>query len=297
MSDVLSRGALFPEELVPELINKVKGKSAIVALSAQEPISFNGQREFTFTFDNEIDVVAENGKKTKGGVTIEPVTTLPVKVEYSARISDEFIYGNEKVQLGYLKAFSEGFAKKLARGIDLMSFHGINPRTGTASTIIGDNCFDKRVTQKVTATDSPDDDIESAIELIQGSECDVSGLAIAPVFRSGLSKLRDASGRKLYPELAWGNEPGILNGLRTVSNLTVSANKSIDRAIVGDFASSFKWGYAKQIPLEVIKYGNPDNDEVLGDLRGHNQVLLRAEAYIGWGILAPEAFAIVEAAE
>lgn len=297
MADVLSKGALFPEELVPGLINQVKGKSAIAALSNQEPIPFNGMKEFTFTFDNEIDIVAENGAKTKGGVSVAPVTIIPVKVEYGARISDEFIYGSESVQLNYLSAFAEGFSRKVAKGLDIMAFHGLNPRTGQASVVIGDNHFDNKVTQTVTASASPDDDIESAIALIQGSEFDVTGLALSPTFRGDLAKQVDASGRKLYPELRWGNEPGSINGLKTVSNLTVSVNGSDDRAIVGDFAGSFRWGYAKQMPIEVIQYGNPDNDPVLGDLKGHNQVYLRGEMYIGWGILAPNAFAIVKAAQ
>ena len=97
------------------------------------------------------------------------------------------------------------------------------------------------------------------------------------------------------PELAWGSNPGSINGLRVESNSTISANGSLDRALVGDFASCFKWGYAKQIPVEIIRYGNPDNDATLGDLKGHNQIYLRAEAYIGWGILAPAAFAWVKA--
>ena len=63
---------------------------------------------------------------------------------------------------------------------------------------------------------------------------------------------------------------------------------------VGDFENAFKWGYAKEIPLEIIEYGDPDNSG--NDLKGYNQVYLRAEVYLGWGILDPEAFArIVEA--
>ena len=34
-------------------------------------------------------------------------------------------------------------------------------------------------------------------------------------------------------------------------------------------------------------------DAVAGDLKGHNQVYLRAEAYIGWGIMDGKAFAKV----
>ena len=297
MADVLTRGNLFPETLVTEMINQVKGKSALANLCAATPSPFNGMKEFTFTFDKEVDVVAENGAKTKGGVTVSPVTIVPVKIEYGARISDEFDYASEEVQLDYLKAFAEGWAKKAARGLDLMAFHGINPRTGLASSVIGDNHFDKKVTQTVTITDSstPDANMEDAIAMVQGSEFDVTGAAFSPAFRSSLAAMKTADGRKLYPELAWGSNPGSINGLRVESNSTISANSSLDRALVGDFESCFKWGYAKQIPVEIIRYGNPDNDATLGDLKGHNQIYLRAEAYIGWGILSPAAFAWVKA--
>ena len=86
MADVLNKGTLFPEELIPTLLNKVKGKSSLAALCKQEPIPFNGYKEFTFNFDKEVDIVAESGAKGKGGVTVTPVTVLPVKFEYGACI-------------------------------------------------------------------------------------------------------------------------------------------------------------------------------------------------------------------
>lgn len=298
MADILSKGNLFPEELVPELIQMTKGKSALAALCQAKPVPFNGQKEFTFALDRELDVVAENGKKGKGGMTVTPVTIVPVKVEYGARVSDEFLYAAESVQLDYVQAFSDGFAAKLAKGLDLMAFHGVNPRTGVASDVIGTNHFDSKVTQVVTIQggDKPDDNIEAAIEMVNGSEFDVTGMILAPAFKSALAKMTAQDGRKLYPEISWGAAPGTLNGLRLESNLTLSANNSKDRVLVGDFANYFRWGYAKEIMMEVIKYGNPDNDETLGDLKGHNQVYLRAEAYLGWGILAPEAFAMAKEA-
>lgn len=297
MADVISKGTLFPEELIPELIQQTVGASALAKLCAAKPIPFNGQKEFTFTLDKEIDVVAENGAKTKGGATVAPVTIVPVKVEYGARVSDEFLYAAEDARLDILTSFAEGFARKVARGLDLMAFHGVNPRTGSASSVIGTNHFDSKVTQTVTiqSEDKPDDNIEAAVALVQGSEREVNGLVLAPVFKSELAKQKTADGAKLYPQLAWGSNPGEINGLRVESNTTLSANSSQDRALVGDFINAFRWGYAKEIPVEVIKYGNPDNDPTLGDLKGHNQVYLRAEAYIGWGILDPSAFAFVKA--
>ncbi len=86
---VLSKDNLFTPTLVKDLINKVKGHSSLAVLSAQTPIPFNGSKEFIFSMDNEIDVVAENGKKSEGGVTLDSVTIVPIKFEYGARVSDD----------------------------------------------------------------------------------------------------------------------------------------------------------------------------------------------------------------
>nr|DAS75216.1 MAG TPA: major capsid protein [Caudoviricetes sp.]DAU88226.1 MAG TPA: major capsid protein [Caudoviricetes sp.] len=294
MADTLSKGTLFDPEIVTDLINKVKGKSTFAILSSQTPIAFNGLKEFTFTMDNEIDVVAENGKKSHGGVTIEPVIIRPIKVEYGARVSDEFIYVSEDEKIDILKAFNDGFAKKMAKGLDLMAFHGINPRTNTASAVIGTNHFDSIVTQTVTFTENdPDSNIEAAVAVIHGSEGEINGLALSPTFSSALAKLK-VNGVKQFPELAWGANPGSINGLKADINRTVENATVKDRAIIGDFENMAKWGYAKQVPLEVIKYGDPDNSGK--DLKGYNQVYLRAEAYIGWGIMDGKSFVrIVEA--
>lgn len=286
---VLSKGTLFDPELVSDLVNKVQGKSSLAILSKQVPVSFNGSKEFTFTLDQDVDVVAENGKKTEGGVTVEPVIINPIKIEYGARISDEFLYAADEEKINILKAFNEGFAKKVARGLDLMAMHGINPRTKQASTVIGNNHFDKVVTQTVQITEDPEATIESAVGVVQGSNGVVTGIAMSPSVSSSLAKLK-VNGVRQYPELAWGANPGSINGLAVDINATVSEDLSkSDRAIVGDFANMFKWGYAKEVPLQVIEYGDPDNSGK--DLKGYNQVYLRAEAYIGWAILDANSFA------
>lgn len=291
MATELSKGSLFDPVLVKDLVSKVKGHSSLAVLSAQTPIPFNGRKEFTFTMDSEIDVVAENGKKSHGGITVDPVTIVPIKVEYGARISDEFLYASEEEQLDILKSFNDGFAKKLASGLDIMAFHGINPRSGEASAVIGENNFDSKVTQKVVYTAAtPDANIEAAIELVEGSDKDVSGMAIAPTVRADLAKMTKQNGEKLYPEFAFGGKPTTLGAQKLDINKTVSV-KDVDKAIVGDFANMFKWGYAKEIPMEIIKYGDPDNSGK--DLKGYNQVYIRAEAYLGWGILDGASFARV----
>ncbi|MFB8552492.1 phage major capsid protein [Enterococcus casseliflavus] len=293
MTPTLSRGNLFDPELVTDLINKVKGKSSLAILSQQEAIPFDGTTQFVFSMDSEIDIVAENGKKSHGGISLAPIKMVPIKVEYGARVSDEFMYSSDEKKIEVIKGFNEGYAKKLARGVDLMAFHGINPRTGAASTVIGTNHFDSKVTQTVEFNASdPDTNIEAAVSLIQGSEGIVTGLAADPQFSAALANMRTGGDTniRLFPELAWGANPGSINGLKADINNTVSASSN-DVAIIGDFANYFQWGFAKEIPLEVIEYGDPDNSG--NDLKGYNQVYLRSETYLGWGIMDPSSFARV----
>ena len=212
MGNIISKGTgLFPEELVKGMVNLVKGKSAIANLCDQTPIAFNGNKEFTFDMDSEIDIVAENGAKSNGGATIGARTIIPFKVEYGTRVSDEFMQENEDFQLNILQTFTEGFAKKLARGLDIMAFHGLNPRTAAASAIIGTNCFDlatvdgtTKITRVSTASGDANDWMEAAIAAVQANEWDVNGAAMAPAFRSALAALTLGTDnlQPRFPELA-----------------------------------------------------------------------------------------------
>ena len=289
---------LFPPELTNEMFNLVKGKSSLAKLSSARPIPFRGETVWTFTLDKEVNVVAENAAKENGGATLGQISITPVKIEYGYRMSNEFLWASEEVQLQHLQAFAEGFAAKVARAIDIMAMHGFNPRTGTASTVIGSNHFDDAVTQTVTASADGNANVNAAIQLVEGNEFDVTGMAMSPLFRSVLvaQTKGTTSNESLFPELAWGANPSTINGLPVDVNSTVNFNSSKDRAIVGNFRDYFRWGYSRQIPIEIIEYGNPDNDTTLGDLKGHNQVYIRGEAAIGWGILIPQAFARIVSA-
>jgi len=283
-----SMGTMFPQELVEDLLNKVTGKSSIAKLATQKPIAFTGQKEFTFSMDNEIDIVAENGAKSHGGITVAPVTIIPIKFEYGARVSNEFMYASEERKIDILKAFNDGFAKKVARGLDLAAFHGVNPRTGKASTVVGENYLDKKIETKITYNaDTADENLDAAVQAVETADGEVTGIALAPSFTSAMSKIK-VNGVVQYPEFRFGGKPDSFVGMpldvnKTVSDMDVTDNASY--GYVGDFANGLKWGYAKEIPFEVIEYGCPDNDTEAGDLKGHNQVYLRSEVYLGWGFL------------
>ena len=286
MASVLSKGTDFPAEVSSKIFNLVRGKSSLAKMAPEEPIAFTGTDVFTFNYDNEVSVVGENAAKENGGLTVAPVTIKPVKIEYGARVSDEFMHASDEKKLEIMQAFIEGFARKAARGLDIMAMHGYNPKAGTASQVIGNNHLDYKSQEVVQAQGNLDLAIPTA--LTQLGDFEVSGVVMSRVAANTLASLT-ADNAPLYPELKWGGQPETLNGLRCDVNTTVSKNAKV-AGYVGDW-EAFRWGYARDIEIKVIEYGNPDNDANAGDLAGHNQVYLRGEAYIGWGILSNQAFA------
>ncbi|WP_413518439.1 phage major capsid protein [Carnobacterium maltaromaticum] len=287
MATVLKRDELFTPERIAGMINKVKGHSSLALLTQQEPVAFNGNEMFSFSLDKDIDLVDESGAKTAGGATIEKVKMTPVKVEYSARFSDELWFSGEDAQLNILKEFTDGYSKKLARGLDLMSFHGVNPRTKLPAELVKSKSFDSVVDQKIEYNATKADDVlEDAIFLIQNSEGIITGIAMSPVVGRDLSKI-EVNGVRQYPEFRMGAKPENLAGMKIDINETVSAVGETTM-YVGDFANSVKWGYAKDIGLQIHTAGDPDNSG--RDLAGHNEILLRSETYLGWGILDKTSF-------
>lgn len=287
--------AMFPANLVTDMFNSVVGHSSLAKLSGAKPIPFAGETVFTFSMSGEVSIVGEGANKPAGDADFTPVTIRPIKMVYQHRVTDEFVKLSEEARLPYLEAFAEGFAKKMARGLDIAALHGLNPSDLTDASFKATNSFDGVVTNTVTyAAASVDDNIDAAIAMVTGAERVVSGIAMSPTAGSDLSKIK-VNGVVQYPEYRFGQNPEAFYGMGSDVNATVSKKKSgadhTDHVVVGDFAEAFRWGYAESIPLEVIEYGDPDGQ---GDLKRTNEVVLRSEAFIGWGILDADSFAIVQ---
>lgn len=291
----IQKSTLFPAALEKEIFNAVRGKSALAALSQNEPIPFVGKDVFVFSMPGEVSVVGESQPKPAGDSAITSVPIRPVKVVYQSRVTAEFMYASEEQQLNTLSTFAEGFARKLAKGLDIMAGYGYDPATGAASAVIGNNNLNYAITnyasganvvQYTTGTDDPVDKLEEAI----GKVDELNGIAMSADFREDIAGLKATSGgaQPAYPEFSFGGAPTQLGA----ANLAVS--NGLDAAdiygIVGNF-DAFRWGFAKEMPLEIIEYGNPDGGTY--DLKRANEVLLRSEAFIGWGILNPADFAMV----
>ena len=290
-------GTNFPPELVAEMFSKVNGHSALAKLSAQKPIPFNGETIFVFSAGGEASIVGEGENKPAGDAAVTPKTIRPIKFVYQHRVSNEFIY-NAESKLNYLQTFADGFAKKIARGLDIAAMHGINPADLADASFKATNSFDGLVTGNTVtyAAANVDANIDAAVQMVIADGNVVNGVALSPTAGAAMAAIK-VNGVPQYPEFRFGGNPDAFYGMGSDVNGTVSVTgaatgSQTDHVIVGDFQNAFRWGYAKNIPLEVIEYGDPDG---LGDLKRTNEVVLRAEAFIGWGILDADAFARVKA--
>nr|DAV60909.1 MAG TPA: major capsid protein [Caudoviricetes sp.] len=293
----LKQSTLFKPELVRELISKVQGRSVLAKLSNQTPIPFNGVEQFIFNLEGNAQIVGEGEQKGAGKAVLTSKVIKPLKFVYQARITDEFKYASEAKQIEYLSQFADGFAKKIAEAFDIAAIHGLEPKGLTNASFKETNSFDGVVTGSVVtyAEDKVEENIETAVQTIVAKGGEVTGLALSPAAGQALAKIK-VNGVAQYPEFRFGQNPDSFYGMKSDINktlTTVGSDGETDHAIVGDFQNRFKWGYAENIPMEIIEYGDPDGAG--RDLKAYNEILLRAEAFIGWGILDADAFARVKA--
>ncbi|HEL0006891.1 TPA: phage major capsid protein [Streptococcus equi subsp. zooepidemicus] len=292
------QGTLYSPELVTDLISKVQGTSVLAKLSKQVPIPFAGIEQFVFNLEGNAQIVGEGEKKDAGQSSMTSKVIKPLKFVYQARMTDEFKHASEEKQIAYLQAFNDGFAKIIARSFDIAAIHGLEPKSMADASFKTDNSFDGVITGNVVTFNAGtiDDNIDAAVAQISAKGGEVTGLALSPAAGQALAKIK-VNGVVQYPEFRFGQNPDSFYGMPSDVNknmTTTGGTAKKDHAIVGDFQNRFKWGYAENIPLEIIEYGDPD--QTGRDLKAYNEICLRTEVYIGWGILDADAFARVEEA-
>ena len=289
-------GTLFNPELVTEIMTKVQGYSVLAKLSSQSAIPFNGTEQFIFNLEGNAQIVGEGEQKKAGESNLTSKVIKPMKFIYQARITDEFKYASEEKKIKYLQAYADGFAKKIAVAFDIAAIHGLEPKSMTDASFRDTNSFDGVITDNVVVFNAGtiDENIDTAVQAIVAKGSDVTGLALSPLAGQSLAKLK-VNGVVQYPEFRFGQNPNSFYGMESdiSKNLVVTGGTAkADHVLVGDFRNMFKWGYAENIPMEIIEFGDPDGAG--RDLKAYNEICLRSEAFIGWGILDEDAFARVE---
>lgn len=266
---------------------------------AAPEIKVGSTDHFTFTGTPKAELVGESADKSSADGTPTKATVKTYKVQITYRFSNEVQWEDEDYQTGIIDNLVTNVAVALSRALDLVAIHGINPATGEIAASVSDY-FDKagNGVARVVATGDVQTDLETAAADLQEAGYTATGIALDPVFAGQLARKKDNENRPLYPELGLGFNFDSFQGLQAASSDTVSGRQELEssevsiQAIMGDWRA-FKWGVARQVPLELIEYGNPDGN---GDLKRTNEFAIRAEAVFGFAIFDGSAFSIISQA-
>jgi HK97 family phage major capsid protein len=287
----------LPKTIASGLFSKATTGSAVAALSGAEPQLFGEVTHMTLTGRPKAEYVGEGADKASSNATFGTKVVTPHKVQVTQRFNEEVLWADEDYQLGILDTLANEGGTALARALDLGVFHGINPLTGTtvASIVAGDRIATTTNAVEITTATltAPDMVLEQAAGLVIADGYVPNGIAFDPTYAWTIATARYADGRKKFPEVGFGQNITAFEGLQAYSSSTVSAtpeaaNTNI-KAIVGDW-SLLRWGVQRRIPVELIRFGDPDGQ---GDLKRKNQIALRLEVVYGWGVMDLDGFAKV----
>lgn len=292
---------LMPRNIANGMITQARTTSTVAKLSGREPQKFGEVDYIVFNDFPKAEFVEEGAQKgsTTGG--FDSVTAKPHKAQVTMRFNEEVQWADEDYQLEILKNLGDSGGIALSRALDLGLYHRINPLTGT---VIGTwtNYLDATTNRvEITGTSEADEDFRTAVGLLINSSptVAVNGAAFSPKFAWALANLkrRDGSGETSdmrYPQLGFGTNVSEFSGVPVAQGDTVDGTpEAADtklRAIVGDYKNGIRWGIQRDLPIEIIRYGDPDGQ---GDLKRHNQIALRLEIVYGWHVFI-ERFAVIE---
>lgn len=282
----------LPVEVTQAIINKVGDTSTIAALSPSTPQLFLNEDYIVFNGAAEAEVVAEGQQKSSYAQEASSITGKKFKVQCTTRVTEELKWADEDNRLEIISSIQEDQTKAIARALDYVIYHAINPKSG--APLSG---YTALTASAVTVQDSEDDiaNVDALADAV--NEYEINGVALSRTWASRLRKLRvPATGMRFYPEIPINLAAGTLDGIPAATSTTVDGKKAATATkvlgIMGDY-SLIKWGMIRDIWAEVIQYGDPDQSGV--DLKANNQIAYRTEAMFSYAVLDPKAFAVLKA--
>ena len=297
MAALITSDFEIPAEISAGIFEKAQKGSTLAQLSGARPQKFGKQQVFVLTAPPKAELVGEAAQKSPTPASYSSKTVNPFKLQVTMRFSQEVQWADEDTQIGVLQDLASNAGIALGRALDLVGIHKINPLTGTVSELVKEGLIDTK--QLITLVGTKyDEAVEAAAGTVISAGYTPTGIAMDPALSFGLSTMRDTTGRKIYPELGFGQNITNFAGMNAAVSDTVSAKNEISVAykllgITGQF-DAFRWGVQRSIGAHLIEYGDPDG---LGDLQRSNQVAIRAEIVYGIGIMDSNAFAKIVSGE
>ncbi len=295
---------LMPRVIADGMVKKSQSLSTVALLSKQKPMRFGKQDVIIFDNLPKAEFVEEGADKASTTGSFSSVSVSPHKAQVTMRFNQEVMWADEDYQLGVLDELAQAGAEALSRALDLGLYHAISPLTGTkVASWTNFAAASTKVVEMKGKTAEADAAFRAAVgQVVNGlTPAMVTGAAFDPKFSWALSELRRKDGAgdtsdQRYPQLGFGTNVSEFLGVPVAQGNTVSATPEATdnkiRAIVGDFTNGIRWGIQRQLPIELIQFGDPDGQ---GDLKRKNQVALRLETVYAWYVFV-DRFALVKEA-
>lgn len=293
--------ANFEVDVAAALSNEVfvgKMKQGVVSqlVGSLPEVKIRGEQFFDLSARTKGEVVGEGGEKSPTP-TSHPLRNIrTTKIQYTERFSDEFLVMDEQEQLGILDKLAQKWLQSdFLRDLDTVIIHGINPLTGTQASSIQDWIVKSGSSVAVPAAGDSAAQIDAALGTAIttiSDDWDITGVAFSNESAGKLASITE-DGVQKYPTLGrFGLNPTNFEGIPAASSKEVGEYNGV-QAIVGDW-TALRYGLAAKMPVKLIEYGDPDGN---GDLQRVNEVALRFEAIVGFGIANPTALAVVSTDE
>jgi len=284
----------IPTTELGRIEERVTNDSVLATLSPERPTLFGNVSAVRMSRKPRAQIVAEGANKTSDTAEWDSVVASPVKVQTTVRMTDEVRWLDEDHRLLIVDDLINSLGESIARAVDLIGIHRINPITGAAAGSI--TSYLNATANRTTTAGAPSAEILAAVGSIMGGAYLPTGIALDAGYAFQLATDTYDDGRERNPGMGFGNGVGNYRGLTVATSSTVSGRpEAADtrlRALVGDF-TQVRWGFQRRIPVTPIPYGDPDGN---GDLQANNQIAYRAEAVLYVAIFDVAAFAAIETA-
>ena len=291
-SNVITTGSFtMPDELYPGIWPKIQDSSVLAKLAPQEGFLYGNTDVITFTGKPKAEFVTEGASKSPSTTEFGQQTVATHQPQGTVRMTDEVRMWDAQHQVGALTAVANAIGVAISRALDLGAMHAINPLSGQSAASITDYIL-KSVSSVTATANDPQADLDAAIALLLANDYVPDGFALTPLYANTYRTYRNSLGQQLFPEVplnvkATGHIGGIPVGVSSTVSAPEAAAATNVLGIIGNFETGLKWGVVRNIPLQLIEYGDPDG---LGDLKRKNQIAIRAEAYLAWGVMDSSAF-------
>lgn len=286
----------IPTTQLGVITDRVQQQSILASLSPEQPEVYGNVQAVRMTQKPRAQIVAEGAPKASSGGEWASVMAAPIKFQTTVRMTDEVKWLDEDHNLQVVDQLTGAIGDSIARAVDLIGLHGINPIDGTQAASV--TRYINQTDNRVTVGTDPNGELEAGVAAVAGNGVYMpTGLGLDPSYAFAVATQRYTSGtlqgQKVNPDMGFGFNASSWNGLALATSTTVSGRpEAADtgvRGFVGDW-TQVKWGFQRKIPVEVIEYGDPDGG---GDLKNLNEIAYRAEGVIYVAIFDLEAFAAV----